>query len=325
MKLTTKALAVCILIVGAVWVFNTSYLAPRPDGSLTLMSHRGVHQAFDSFGIENDTCTAERIFPPTHNYIENTLPSMRAALEYGASMIELDIHPTTDGEFAVFHDWNLECRTNGDGKVRNHSSTELKALDIAYGYTSDAGKTFPFRGQFIGAMPMLGEVLVAFPETRFLINIKSRSKKEGQLLIEYLELHSVSPERIVIYGHQSPIDEVEARNPDIITMGKQQAKDCLIGYTATGWFGRIPSACHNTWVPVPENYRWLVWGWPNRFQERLKTVGSETVLVGPQTHARSGPAIDTMEQIQNIPVDFGGTVWTNRIEVVGPVLSGKDK
>ena len=33
-------------------------------------------------------------------------------------MIEIDVHPTTDGQFAVFHDWTLDCRTNGAGVTR---------------------------------------------------------------------------------------------------------------------------------------------------------------------------------------------------------------
>ena len=325
MNRRSKALIGVAIISAGLWAFNTSRLAPKPDGTLTLMAHRGVHQAFDLTSVENDTCTASRMLPPAHAFMENTLPSMQAALDYGATMIELDIHPTTDGEFAVFHDWTLDCRTNGSGKVRDHTAADLKALDLGYGYTADGGQTYPFRGQFIGAMPMLSETLDAFPRTRFLINIKSRSKQEGRRLADYLERSNVSPERVVIYGHQDPVEAFKARAPNVTTMSKQQAKDCLMGYAATGWFGRLPDACKNTWVPVPENYRWLAWGWPNRFQQRLSSVGSEAVLVGPQTRARANPAIDTIEQLGSIPNDFGGTVWTNRIEIIGPALANSEE
>lgn len=94
------------LAAGALFVFNTSLLA-RPSGALTLLAHRGVHQDFPREGLTNDTCTASRIYAPTHGYIENTLPSIEAAFAAGADMVEVDIHPTTDGEFAVFHDWTL--------------------------------------------------------------------------------------------------------------------------------------------------------------------------------------------------------------------------
>src|SRR5690606_33743716 len=122
------------------------------------------------------------IFAPTHGLLENTLPSMQAAFAAGADIVELDVHPTTDGHFAVMHDWTADCRTEGSGETRSHTMAELRALDIGYGYTADGGATFPFRGKGIGAMPELGEVLSAMPERQVLINFKSREAREGDML-----------------------------------------------------------------------------------------------------------------------------------------------
>jgi glycerophosphoryl diester phosphodiesterase len=113
-------------------------------------------------GIEGDTCTAERIFEPAHPYLENTIPSMQAAFDAGADMVELDIKPTKDGQFAVFHDWTLDCRTNAKGMVSDYTMDELRKMDIGYGYTADNGKTYPFRGRGFGLMPTLDEVLTHF-------------------------------------------------------------------------------------------------------------------------------------------------------------------
>ena len=140
---------------------------------MEILAHRGLHQTFDPTGITKETCTATRIIKPEHNYIENTITSIQASIDYGADIVEFDIHPTVDGEIVVFHDWELGCRTNGKGVVREQTTEYLKSLDIGYGYTADNGKTYPFRGKFVGEMPTLGEVLTSFPNTRFLINIKS--------------------------------------------------------------------------------------------------------------------------------------------------------
>jgi hypothetical protein len=75
---------------------------------------------------------------------------------------EIAVHPTADGHFVVFHDWTLECRTDGYGVTRQHTLTELKALDAGYGYTADGGKTFPIRGKGVGLIPSLDEVFAAF-------------------------------------------------------------------------------------------------------------------------------------------------------------------
>ncbi|WP_157209922.1 glycerophosphodiester phosphodiesterase family protein [Marinimicrobium agarilyticum] len=42
---------------------------------------------------------------------------MRAAFAAGAGVVELDVHPATDGYFAVMHDWMLDCRTEGMGCI----------------------------------------------------------------------------------------------------------------------------------------------------------------------------------------------------------------
>lgn len=141
------ATAAMIAVAASLYINNTSLLAPHRDGKPVLLAHRGMAQRFDERDLKSDTCTAARMLRTTHDYLENTLRSMRASFEDGADVVELDVHPTTDGEFAVFHDWTLDCRTDGHGVTREQSMARLKTLDVGYGYTADGGKTFPFRGK----------------------------------------------------------------------------------------------------------------------------------------------------------------------------------
>jgi len=180
------------------WAANSAILAIHSTKRPLILAHRGVHQSFDMKGVENQSCTANRLNPLTHNYLENTLPSIEAAFAFGADIVEIDVHLTTDGNFAVFHDWTLECRTNGEGRVRDHDSAYLKRLDIGYGYTADDGTSFPFRGKFIGEMPMLDEVLAKFSTHKFLINIKSRSAVEARQLTKFLAARNIAENRIII-------------------------------------------------------------------------------------------------------------------------------
>ncbi|HVY41745.1 MAG TPA: glycerophosphodiester phosphodiesterase family protein [Hyphomicrobiaceae bacterium] len=109
------AAAALLLISAFAFLNNTTLLTAPGSGTPKLLAHRGLAQTFSSADLTADTCTAARIHPPEHPYIENTLVSMRAAFTLGAEIVELDIHPTTDGQFAVFHDWTVDCRTNGKG------------------------------------------------------------------------------------------------------------------------------------------------------------------------------------------------------------------
>ena len=171
-----------VLFAGAVYVWNASWRVAPPEGEVQLIAHRGVHQTFAREGLTNETCTAERIFPPAHGFIENTLPAMRAAFEAGADIVELDVHPTTDGHLAVLHDWTVDCRTDGSGVTRERDLAYLKALDVGYGYTADGGETFPLRGTGVGLMPELEEVFAAFPDGRFLVNYKSNEPREADMV-----------------------------------------------------------------------------------------------------------------------------------------------
>jgi glycerophosphoryl diester phosphodiesterase len=310
------------LAAGALFALNTSLLA-RPAGELTLLAHRGVHQDYHRENLNNETCTAERIYPPTHALLENTLPSMQAAFDAGAGIIEIDIHPTTDGEFAVFHDWTVDCRTNGQGVTRELSMAYLKTLDIGYGYTADGGQTYPFRGQGVGQMPTLREVLEAFPDQRFLINFKSRKRDEADRLLAYLQaMPAANIDRLSYYGAE-PAMRMRELLPNARTTGRRQLMDCAKNYMLTGWTGHVGAVCRDTIVFVPSNYGWVAWGWPNRFLQRMQDANSEVIIVGAiRRSERPGVGgVDSAEAFEEVPRDWRGGVATDRIEIIGPLAA----
>jgi len=60
---------------------------------------------------------------------ENTLASIRRAMELGADGAEFDIHRTRDGHLVVIHDAFLNRTTNGTGLIMEKTLAEIKALD----------------------------------------------------------------------------------------------------------------------------------------------------------------------------------------------------
>jgi glycerophosphoryl diester phosphodiesterase len=285
-----------------------------------LLAHRGVTQTFPSEGVGRDTCTATRIRPPTHEFLENTIPSMKAAIAAGADVIELDVHPTTDGEFAVFHDWTLDCRTEGRGRTRDHTMAYLRTLDAGYGYTADGGKTFPFRGKGVGAIPSLRDVLDAFPRQRFLINVKSNDATEGDALARFLNgLPEARQRTIAVYGGERPVEVVRVSARNIITLSRESLKVCLYRDMVVGWFGATPGECENRLLVIPLSDAGWLWGWPHRFVERMTRVGSAVYLIGDR-RGNSASAIDTPEDLARVPSDFKGGIWTDEIQRIGETL-----
>lgn len=306
-----------------VFVANSNLFVAGEHGGPTLLAHRGVAQRFDVATMDGEACSASRIAPPTHDYLENTIRSMRAAFEAGADLVEFDVHPATDGPFAVFHDWTLDCRTDGQGVTREHSMAELRALDIGYGYTADGGKTFPFRGKGRGLMPTMDEVLATFPDRRFLINVKSNDVNEGMKLAAVLA--RLPPERralLIPYGGDRPIDEVRRQLPDMKIVSRGSLEACLLRYVGYGWTGVVPEACRKLALLVPANVAPWLWGWPDRFLARMRSVDSEVFVVGPWGGGATA-GIDTPEELATLPEDYSGGIWTNAIEVVGPMVKGK--
>lgn len=313
-------LVVLLLFASFVYVNNSSLLAKPRSGDQYLLAHRGLGQTFDLDGVENDTCTAERIHPPEHPYLENTLPSMHAAFQAGADMVELDVQMTKDHQFAVFHDHMLECRTNAQGKVRDYTMDELKKLDVGYGYTADGGKTHPFRGKGTGLMPSLDEVLQAFPDRMLLIHMKSDDPIEGVKLAEKLE--SLPEDRLpnlAVYGGDRSVEALKKRMPELRTMSYESLKQCLLSYIVIGWSGYVPAACEQTQLHIPDEIAPCLWGWPNRFLDRMDQVDTRVIIVKGSGGFSDG--FDQAEDLNRLPEGYNGWVWTNRIDRIAPLIS----
>jgi len=309
-----KTLLRCLLLAS---------LFPSANAGPTLLAHRGLAQDYSRDGLTNTTCTAAQMLPPTHGFLENTIASMRAAFDYGADVVEFDIHPTTDGEFAVFHDWTVECRTEGKGVTRELPMTTLTTLDVGYGYTADGGRTFPFRGLFKGQMPTWAEVMAAFPERDFMVNVKGNRAAEADLIIAYMDKHAMDRKRLRFFGGDNPIARLRVLDPGLRAQSKDQLKSCLVTQIFTGWLGHMPEGCRNAVVFVPINYTWLVWGWPTRFVERMKGYNTEVYVFGPMGKAYGSTGIDTAQMLAEVMPEFTGGINTNHIEVIGPLVKKK--
>lgn len=81
---------------------------------------------------------------------ENTLPSAFAALQHGATWVEVDVRPSKDGVLYNLHDATLDRTTNGKGLLADMLSQEVDRLD--------AGSWFS--QQFAGTpLPSISEML----------------------------------------------------------------------------------------------------------------------------------------------------------------------
>lgn len=311
-----RLLFACVLIMIGVWANNSSLLVKSENTTYKHIAHRGVHQTYAGNSRTIDGCHASPIAPITHGYFENTLPSIQAAIGHGAQVVEIDVHLTPDNVFAVFHDWTLDCKTNGTGVTHKTPFSVLETLDVAYNYSTD-GTTFPLRGQGIGMIPTLPEVLNTNPTKQFLINFKSNRKEEGIAFAKLVKDNGYANQIFGIYGNGSPVPTTLNRSENLRGFTRQSIKKCLIRYGALGWSGYVPKPCRNALIAIPQNYAKFLWGWPHLFTKRLNTQGSDIILLAPLTDGFVN-GFDTPEQLDLIPASFSGYIWTNRIELINP-------
>ena len=313
-----------IAISAGLYLVNASWLASPPSGRSTVIAQRGLHQVYGREGVDDESCTARRIPPPPHMFIDNTLPSIAAAFAMGADVVEVDVKLTKDREFVLFHDNALECRTNGTGSVGERTLAELQTLDVGYGYTADDGQSFPLRGKGVGLMPSLEEALKARPTSRFLIQIKDGARGVGDIMVAYLVGHGLDQwDRLAFFGSARPVSRIKSLRPEARTWSAGSTARCLSQYLGYGWTGHVPKACDDGVIMIPITQSGFVWGWPDRFLERMRKHRTEVMLIG-RIDGLSGASfsrLDTVTELKRLPPGFAGSIWTDRVDVVGPALS----
>ena len=309
-------LTICLLAA-----FLSAYILfpwPIPAAqSFELIAHRGVHQTFPLTNLKNDTCTAAIIDPPRHDYLENTIPSMQTAFAAGATAVELDIHRTSDNQLAVFHDWTLDCRTNGSGEVNAQPMAALRELDIAYGYTPDGGKSYPLRGSGVGLMKTLPEILAAFPDKHFIIHDKDGDPATAALLAAFLQPLSPAQRALLSYwGSDEGLKIVRTQAPEVTPYiyDAQSLRSCQGDYLLRMLLtGSLPARCQQQVIGIPYRMLATLPGWPNLILARAHQAGARVYITDVDSAAE-------LETLASLPIDG---IQTNRIEEIGPLLTNR--
>jgi glycerophosphoryl diester phosphodiesterase len=313
-----------VVVAAVLYLLNASWLASPPSGKPAVIAQRGLHQVYGREEVDDATCTARRIGPSSHTLIDNTLPSIAAAFDMGADVVEVDVKLTKDHQFVLFHDNALECRTDGTGWVTEHTLAELKTVDVGYGYTADDGQSFPLRGKGVGLMPTLEEALVAHPNSRFLIQFKDGNPMVGEVMVAYLEKRGLAQwDRLSFFGSTRPLGRLKNLRPQAREWSAGATAHCLAQYVGLGWTGHVAKACDGGVIIVPITQSGFLWGWPNRFLARMREHRTEVMLIG-RIDGLSGAnfsRLDTVDQLNRSPPGFNGSIWTDRIDIIGPSLA----
>jgi glycerophosphoryl diester phosphodiesterase len=119
---------------------------------------------------------ANREFP------ENSIEAFRRAVDQGADVLELDVHPTRDGVFVVSHDDTGLRNAGVAAAIATCDWSEVCTWDIGWGFEDARTSEFPFRGHGI-RLARIESVLEAFPETALNVDIKQATLDQTSRLL----------------------------------------------------------------------------------------------------------------------------------------------
>jgi glycerophosphoryl diester phosphodiesterase len=172
---------------------------------------------------------------------EETMPAYQNAVAIGADILEMDVRRTADGVLVLLHDATVDRTTDGVGPVDALAFAELALLDAGYRFTPDNGATYPFRGMGV-RVPALADVLAAFPDRHFMIEIKDSVYTVG-LLLALVEQHGAG-ERVMIAAFDDDIlADGRVRAPGTLTamgLGEMAAFDALTDADEAAYLAPAP-------------------------------------------------------------------------------------
>lgn len=130
---------------------------------------------------------------------ENTLDAFRLAVDdYGADMLELDVRLTRDGRAVVIHDETVDRTTDGRGPVADLTLAEVRGLDAGARFMDlDGAECFAGRGIRV---PLLDEVLEAFPHTR--LNVEAKCREVAVPAVERIMAHGAAHRVLLAAEHE---------------------------------------------------------------------------------------------------------------------------
>jgi len=123
---------------------------------------------------------------------ENTMASMKKAVDAGAKAVEFDVQLSKDNRLVVIHDYRVDRTTDGKGYVMRKTLEELKKLDAGSWYGGEyAGEKIPTLDEVVELLP--GDTLLNIEIKSFMLDKRDIAKK----VVETVERYGIE-ERVII-------------------------------------------------------------------------------------------------------------------------------
>lgn len=164
---------------------------------------------------------------------ENTLGAFEYSAKMGVDVLELDVHATSDGALVVNHDATVDRTTDGRGRITELTLEQIKKLDAGYAFSTDGGKTFPFRAKGV-TIPTLEEIFAALPEMTFNVEPKQETPSIIKSLCSLIRERKMADKVIVGSFRQSILTEFRLECSEVATSASPSEVSKFLALSKTG-------------------------------------------------------------------------------------------
>jgi len=205
--------------------------------------------------------------------VENTIESVKKALELGVDAIEIDVHKCASGELVVFHDFTLDRMTNGSGEVAKHFLAQLKKLKVLNECE----------------IPTLAEVLDVI-DKQCVLNIELKGKDTAlstcKIISEYIETKQWQLGHFLISSFQyQELEIVHGLNPQLRlgVLTKASVSDAIKFAETINAFAIHPNVAlvtkDNVSLAQRKGFKVITWTVNDQQTiERMKTYGVDGII-----------------------------------------------
>lgn len=146
--------------------------------------------------------------------------------------------------------------------------------------------------------------------------ITAASAGEVSIMVDrFAELKRPFDDRYSVTGDAAAVLSARGKLPNIWSWSESEGRACYAAYLRQGWYGQVPEICRGETMIVGLSEQWFIWGWPNRFQQRMKDANVRVILTDLEGGKMKG--ITGLQQIPEIPRDFKGYVLIDDIMLIG--------
>jgi glycerophosphoryl diester phosphodiesterase len=142
---------------------------------------------------------------------ENTLASMKKAVEFGADYAECDVFQTKDGEIVLFHDEEMERTTGKEGMIWDYTLAELKEMEVGSWFREE------FRGEPIPTLHEVVQLVKGKIKLNIEIKISGSDPDIAQKVVDIIRSEGIERECMVTSFEKPVIEKVKKIDPDLIT------------------------------------------------------------------------------------------------------------